>query len=294
MRRGPATGSTGLTRLKGRENVTRKTDKGSILERFDGERRQLEFPYARRESTDQIVRQVSLVRPRSMIVYSRHADAELTDAVLSEVDYFGSIGHDFEWKAYSHDLPSDLTPRLAELGFEIGEEETVLVAEPQRVLDAIVEPAHRVRRLTGPDDLDDYLNVNAQVWPEADSNDELELRDQFLCHPEFVGLYVAYVDGIPVGCSRSSFHRQSAFSGMWGGSVLPAYRGRGVYRSMIVRRAEDALERGARYLQVDALPTSRPILERLGFEKLTLTYPCLWRNPAGAAPAECHGSDHRA
>jgi GNAT superfamily N-acetyltransferase len=272
--------------------VTGKTEK-RILECFDAERRQLEFPYARREANERIVRQISLVRPRSMIVYSRHADQELSDAIHTEVEHFRSIGHDFEWKAYSHDLPSDLTSRLAEFGFEIGEEETVLVCEPQRVLDAISEPAHQVRRLTGPDEVDDYLNVIAQVWPETDSSDERELREQFLRHPEFIALYVAYVDGIPVGCSRSSFHPQSVFSGMWGGSVLPAYRGRGVYRSMIARRAEDALERGARYLQVDALPTSRPILERLGFEELTLTYPCEWRNPAaGAAATECHRLNH--
>ncbi len=36
---------------------------------------------------------------------------------------------------------------------------------------------------------------------------------------------------------------------------------------------------GARYLQVDALPTSRPVLERLGFQWLTDTYPCEWESP---------------
>jgi len=30
------------------------------------------------------------------------------------------------------------------------------------------------------------------------------------------------------------------------------------------------------WLQVDALPTSRPILERLGFVAITSTCPCLW------------------
>ena len=34
---------------------------------------------------------------------------------------------------------------------------------------------------------------------------------------------------------------------------------------------------GAKYFQLDALPTSRPILERLGFQWLTDTWPCEWK-----------------
>jgi hypothetical protein len=33
---------------------------------------------------------------------------------------------------------------------------------------------------------------------------------------------------------------------------------------------------------VDALPTSRPTLERLGFERITDTWPCEWRAGARA------------
>ena len=55
------------------------------------------------------------------------------------------------------------------------------------------------------------------------------------------------------------------FAGLFGGVTLPEFRGRGLYRATVARRAELARERGYRWLYVDALPTSRPILERLGF-----------------------------
>jgi GNAT superfamily N-acetyltransferase len=55
--------------------------------------------------------------------------------------------------------------------------------------------------------------------------------------------------------------------------TLPEYRGRGLYRATVARRAELAREAGYRWLYVDALPTSRPILERLGFVTLTTTTP---------------------
>lgn len=51
------------------------------------------------------------------------------------------------------------------------------------------------------------------------------------------------------------------------------FQGRGIYRALVAHRARIAAERGFRYLQVDALPTSRPILERLGFVQLSKTTP---------------------
>jgi hypothetical protein len=52
----------------------------------------------------------------------------------------------------------------------------------------------------------------------------------------------------------------------------------------VAARARDARAFGARYLIVDALPTSRPILERLGFQWLTDTWPCEWRPVPGRHP----------
>ena len=60
---------------------------------------------------------------------------------------------------------------------------------------------------------------------------------------------------------------------MFGGITLPEFRGRGLYRATVAKRAELARERGYRWLYSDALPTSRPILERVGFVPITTTEP---------------------
>jgi len=57
------------------------------------------------------------------------------------------------------------------------------------------------------------------------------------------------------------------------GGTLTGWRGRGVFRALVARRAAMASDRGFRYLQVDAMPTSRPILARLGFVELAITTP---------------------
>ncbi|HVD90174.1 MAG TPA: GNAT family N-acetyltransferase, partial [Jatrophihabitantaceae bacterium] len=71
------------------------------------------------------------------------------------------------------------------------------------------------------------------------------------------------------------------FAGIWGGSTLKAWRGRGIYRTLVARRAQLAVGLGYRFLQVDASDDSRPILERLGFVAVTTTTPYVWTPLAG-------------
>ena len=248
-----------------------------ILETFDQERREVEFPYGVREATDRIVRHVNRYGADSLVVFSSHPPEDLVEAVSGEISYFRGIGHDFEWKAYSHDQPKDLVERLGSMGFAVGPPEAVVVAEVDRVWGQIDDSRHEIRCLSGPEELGDYVAVRSEIWPRTEGDRQGHLAEQMRNGPESIAVYVAYIDGVAVGCSRSSFHPDSVFSGLWGGCVLPAHRRKGVYRSMIARRAKDAASRGVRYLQVDALPTSLPILERIGFQRLSVTHPCLWR-----------------
>jgi GNAT superfamily N-acetyltransferase len=72
------------------------------------------------------------------------------------------------------------------------------------------------------------------------------------------------------------FVQGTDFATLWGGSTLPDWRGRGIYRAIVAYRANLAAQRGFRYLQVDASADSRPILERLGFITVTTTTPFVW------------------
>ena len=75
--------------------------------------------------------------------------------------------------------------------------------------------------------------------------------------------YVAFVGSELVGEAQSS--ELDAGSNLSGSSVLPAARGRGVYRALVQARWDDAVVRGRPALTVQAGAMSRPILERLGF-----------------------------
>ena len=245
----------------------------SILELFDEERRCLVDPGWVRETSGSVVRHVSRYSTESLIAFSAHRPEDLSRAISGEIEYFRSLGHDFEWKTYAHDRPKELVERLRESGFSVGPPEVVVVAGVSDVLAQLSDCRFEVSRLTDPDRLDEFLVVSSQIWgAETGSRMAEAMRDS----ADSIGVYVAYCDGVPVGCSRSNFHAESVFSGLWGGGVLPAYRRRGVYRSMVGKRARDAEAHGATFLRVDALPTSRPILEKLGFQRLSETRPCVW------------------
>jgi GNAT superfamily N-acetyltransferase len=157
-----------------------------------------------------------------------------------------------EWKFYAHDGP-ELEQRLRAAGLEPGDEETVLVAEAATIPLTELE----VREAT-----EEFLDLAHEVFGG---------KRQPL--PEHAIAVVAVVDGRPVSGGRVDFEPGIDFAGLYGGVTLPEFRGRGLYRATVAKRAELARERGYRYLYVDALPTSRPILERVGFVAITTTTP---------------------
>ncbi len=161
-------------------------------------------------------------------------------------------GH-VEWKYYSHDGP-ELRERLLAAGLEPEDEETVVVAEAA----AIPHPPADVELRAATDEFDELA---ARVFGKR-----YDL-------PEKAVAVVAMVDGQPVSGGRVDFEDDVEFAGLFGGITLPEYRRRGLYRATVAKRAELARERGYRWLYSDALPTSRPILERLGFVPLTTTTP---------------------
>jgi len=169
-------------------------------------------------------------------------------------------GH-VEWKYYSHDGP-ELRERLLAAGLEPEEEETVVVAEAA----SIAPPS---------DDIELSL--------ATDAFDELAARvfGRRYALPEKAVAVVAMVDGQPVSGGRVDFEDGVEFAGLFGGVTLPEFRGRGLYRATVAKRAELARERGYRWLYSDALPTSRPILERLGFVAMTTTTPFVIPAAAG-------------
>ncbi len=93
-----------------------------------------------------------------------------------------------------------------------------------------------------------------------------ELKERFADYssPENPGrAFVASVDGTVVGTAYAALGEHGV--NLFGGSVLPGARGRGVYRALTRARWDFAVERGTPALTVQAGRLSRPICEQAGF-----------------------------
>ena len=209
--------------------------------------------------------------------FTRFSQSETEAIVDAEIGYFTGLNYEFEWKVYSHDEPPDLLEQLRDRGCRIGDEEALLIRELSPFLIAPLPAGVTVNPVRDEQGIADFLSVESAIWPgEPSKTRELLLsimgdplqRDQ---------AFVAYSDRKPAGCGRVTASQHSQFAGLWGGGILPEFRGRGVYRALLSARIDHARQfESIRYLRVDAMPTSRPILEKYGFQRVASTWPAEW------------------
>mgnify|MGYP001089399126 CR=1 FL=1 len=231
-----------------------------------------------REVTPEVVRFIHPSMGEGMIIHSALTPENADRVIAEQIAYFETLGQDFEWKTYDHDQPADLKDRLRTFGFDGEEPEALLVLDLEAPPEELLKPiALDIRRITDPSKLDEIDPIQAQVWGESDPGFIADLKDELREAPASVSIYIAYVNDLPVAHARITFHEGSPFAGLWGGSTLQEHRGRGIYTALLAARVQEARARGVRFLTIDASPMSRPIVEKRGFQFLTMTQPFKWR-----------------
>lgn len=215
---------------------------------------------------------------RGFVGYRSLAGEQDVDALIARtLAFFAARGDAFEWKAHGHDQPADLPDRLRAHGFVPEDVETVMIGETALMArDPLLPEGVVLREVTQLDDFRRIADLESAVWG-ADWSwlaTDLAGRD-----PSGVTVLVAEAGNGVVSAAWLVYNPATEFAGLWGGSTLPGWRGRGIYRALVARRAQLAAQRGVKYLQVDASADSRPILARLGFVPITTTTPYVWTPP---------------
>jgi GNAT superfamily N-acetyltransferase len=147
---------------------------------------------------------------------------------------------------------------------------TAIAAEPV-LPDGVV-----LRQVTADVDMRRIAAMESEVWDLDRAWTGEHLIRQVAATPDDYIVLTAEAAGQVVAAGWVEFHPGSQFAGLWGGATLRQWRGRGIYRALVARRAQLAAAREVPYLQVDASSDSAPILHRLGFQALTTTTPYVW------------------
>lgn len=165
--------------------------------------------------------------------------------------------------------PPDLVARLLAAGLERYEEEEVVALALRQPLPAM---ATRVtaRRAESIDDYVRAFELSHAVFQErveTDAERRLRAAERLAQHQAGEGaLFVAERDGEVVAVGSSRYAASAVV--LAGGATHPAHRGLGAYRALVAARHADAIARGTPTLVIQAGRESRPIVERLGFERL--------------------------
>ncbi|WP_426244024.1 GNAT family N-acetyltransferase [Nocardioides sp. LHG3406-4] len=188
----------------------------------------------------------------------------------------------FEWKTRGHDAPADLPERLEAHGLVADPVETVMIGAAERLDVAVDLPAGLVVRRAGDGgdllaDVSAAARMQESVFGKSGGPDPAELAEQLVESPELSELWLAEDEhGTVVSAGRLEMVPGTEFGGLWGGSTLAQWRGKGIYRALVAARARSALRLGGVYLHSDCTDMSRPILERSGLVAVTTTTPYNW------------------
>jgi GNAT superfamily N-acetyltransferase len=256
-------------------------DKNQLLTLHDRHQRmEVEERCMSREATADVVRLVHRMGGEGSIIHSRLDSGDVERVIGEQIAHFQGIGQDFEWKTYEHDPPADLKTRLLAHGFTAEAPEALLVLEIDAAPAILLQPVtSSIQRIADPARLEEIARIQASVWGASDPAYIADLQDNLLHDPDHMGVFIAYAEGVPAAWARITYQDRSPFAGLWGGSTLKEYRGRGLYTSLLAVRLQEARRRGVCFLTIDASPMSRPIVEKLGFQFLVMTQPFKWHLP---------------
>ena len=235
------------------------------------ERKGANFAGYEKVCTDHVVRFIYPDKYGSFITYFNSKGCDPSKIIRDEIQYFQCLEKNFEWKIYSTDTTENIGELLVQHGFSQGEVESFLVLDLDQFRDTISEWV--CTRVTTQQGVDDTVSVSENVWNENLSHQRQYLLNQLKLNPKFISIYCVYHEGQAVASARIEFSESSPFAGIWGGATLKEYRKKGLYQALLNVRAKEAIERGYKYLTIDASDMSRPIAEKHGFQFISKTIP---------------------
>lgn len=196
--------------------------------------------------------------------------------VARQVEFFGGRGQRVEWKTYDYDEPADLPEHLERAGFVPEDDEVLLLGRCEELVHDVALPEGvRLRDIETDADWERVRTMADAVWGSDTSWVNDSLRAEQRSRPDLMTATVAeeVATGVVLSYAVLRLTEGTQFCGLWGGSTLPQWRRRGLYRALVSHRARAALERGFPIARVDTTPMSRPILVALGMQAVCGTRP---------------------
>ncbi len=202
---------------------------------------------------------------RNMVHHAVLSDDEADARIDEIIAHYAALEVPFLWRVTPLCRPLDLGARLMARGF--GHFETLCCMTTDPADHPAPDPDGPVVQAVDAASAERYIQTSGDAWgmPEAARERFRTLLARELDQTERNALhFLVFDDGQPAGTgSMSLFPRSVHFSGS---AVLDGFRGRGLYRALILERMRVLRAMGRNLVSVHAVKdTSAPILRRMGF-----------------------------
>jgi len=260
------------------------TDPQTLLSVYDEQlRTDAETPSALSVTVHGPLRLVTFARGRGFVTYRDLGGADeagIRDLVAATVAHYAADPEvtEVEWKSRGHDHAPGLHEALVDAGFAPEDPESIMMGEARLLAVDVALPAGvTLRTVTDEADVRAMSAMADEAFGDPVSDERAESLLRRLALRDGMELWVADADGVMVSAGRLEPVENSVVAGIWGGSTLVPWRGKGIYRALTAARARSALGLGKTVIHSDSTEFSRPILERSGLVKVSTTTPYSWK-----------------
>jgi len=249
-----------------------EAERRALLALYEAElRRDAWVPGLPLERLPEVSRYYDAAQRETLIMWHRFDAADTETIVQRELAHFRNAGG-FAWKVYAEDGPANLVDCLIANGLtsERGEADGLMVAPAADMAIAFpLSAGVRIHEVKSSAEMHLLSAVWDAVWPEENGGWVEVLSEALEATPERLRILIAMVDDKPSASGYAILDPRGNFAYLGGGGVVPGLRGKGLYRALVHARAAISRDANIRHLAIEASPASRPILEQLGFERLT-------------------------
>jgi GNAT superfamily N-acetyltransferase len=263
-------------------------DPGAVRDVFDEQVRRHPAVVAAGEHVerdDRVVRVICDSDGWTGVTWSDLDEVSADGVIASQIERFAEFSRVWEWKHYSYDRPADLPARLCAAGFAPEALEALLVGETAELPSAVApHPGVAIVPVVDEPGVACFIWVSDEVFGGENAWVGKVLLADLARQPRMTRAVLAMAGDTPIAALRLELAPGTDFASLWSACTVPAWRGRGVFRSLLADCVAHAAENGFRYLQADAFPDSEPILKRLGFVELGTTTPFIYSAGNSTSP----------
>lgn len=211
-------------------------------------------------------------------IFPKHSSPISDDEIKAQIDFFEKKSLSFSWWAFD-----DFNSLLKNSPFKLEKMMGVACHMDEVRFPSSISSQVSVKRVSSVLEIRDWVNIQLSVFDYQKNAESFltHLLSSTLKKSEDIAFFLGYLNGKPVGSAwvmLSTHSNGCKVAGLWGGSVLPEARKKGVATTLAIERIKYAKEQNAHYVATLLMPDemARGYFEKLGFQDACAFFPYVY------------------